>query len=82
MAYELRDGQGTLFRVTEKKLDTSPDFEGRLHLKGEMWRIAGWTKTSGSGKKWLSLNVSPPRPAEPVRAPSGNAGQPDDDVPF
>ena len=84
MAFTLKEGQGSFFRVEEKKNDNGPDYEGKLVLEGKEWRMAGWVKTSGAGRKWLSLNVSPPRPAtaEPVRAPAGNAGQPDDDVPF
>jgi len=82
MAYEMREGQGSFFRVEQKKNDNGPDYEGKLVLEGKEWRMAGWVKTSGAGKKWLSLKVEPPRQAEPVRAPAGNAGQPDDDVPF
>ena len=82
MAYEMREGQGSFFRVEQKKNDNGPDYEGKLVLDGREWRMAGWVKTSGAGKKWLSLKVEPPRQAEPVRAPAGNAGQPDDDVPF
>ena len=82
MAFTLKEGQGSFFRVEEKKNDNGPDYEGKLVLEGKEWRMAGWVKTTGAGKKWLSLKVEPPRQAEPVRAPAGNAGQPDDDVPF
>lgn len=82
MGYELKNGQGSFFRVEEKKTPGSPDYEGRLQLEDREWRVAGWIKVTGAGRKWLSLKVEPPRQAEPVRAPAGNAGQPDDDVPF
>jgi len=70
MAYEMKDGQGGLFRNKKKTNEQSPDMNGDLKLDGKMYRIAGWTKTTQNGDKWLSLNIQPkedrPAPDQPM----------------
>ena len=75
MAFELKDGQGTLHRVEEKKNEQGPDYEGKLLVDGKQYRVAGWIKTTSAGKKWLSLKAEVPRAKlEEPRKP-----QPDND---
>ena len=57
MAYEQREGQGSLWRTKEKKKDTSPDYTGSALFKGETVRLAGWIKTTQNGKTFLSLSL-------------------------
>lgn len=57
MAYELKDGQGALFRNDRKKTDTHPDWQGSIKLPGgaEVW-ISGWIK-SGRNGEFISLSL-------------------------
>jgi uncharacterized protein (DUF736 family) len=79
--FTLKDGQGTLHRVDEKKNERGPDYEGRLMIGEQEYRIAGWIKTTSAGKKWLSLNAEVPR-AKETPAPNQQQINPDDDIPF
>lgn len=86
MAFELKDGQGTLFR-NNKKVDGSmqPDYRGELSMNGVLCEIAGWIKEGQKGK-WMSLSVKPKEaPAEQptTRRATGEPGNaPDSDIPF
>jgi uncharacterized protein (DUF736 family) len=57
--------KGVLFREEERKSDRSPTHTGRVTVlddsTGELktFRVAGWTKESRSGKKFLSLALTP-----------------------
>jgi hypothetical protein len=98
MAYEERDGQGTLF-VNKRKQegDNKPDREGTCTIDGTKYRIAGWLKTpKNGGDKFLSLKIQPaddsthPRSGESsyqTKRPDAQPGddqrlEPDGDVPF
>lgn len=59
---------GALFRQEDKKSDKHPDYTGKLDVEGADFRLAGWVKTSKSGKKFLSLKVSEPREQNEVIA--------------
>lgn len=61
MAYEMREGQGSLF-VNKKKTpgDNLPDRKGDFLLNGVVYEIAGWLRTpKNGGDQFLSLKVSP-----------------------
>lgn len=81
MAYEMREGSGSLFRA-DKKSESAPDYEGKVMLAEREWRIAGWLKTTPGGKKWMSLRVEPPRTKESTPAPAQKQIDPDEDIPF
>ncbi len=58
MAYELRVGQGQLFRARSKKTERSPDMTGKLMLpNGVVVWVSGWTKETAAGEKWISLQL-------------------------
>jgi hypothetical protein len=58
MAFELRNGSGSLFRNNEKKNASAPDYTGTLKdHAGKSWRLAGWLKDSSKGK-FLSISMS------------------------
>ena len=83
MAYEQREGQGSLFRVEEdKKVERGPEYEGTLMVGGVTYRVAGWVKTSSAGKKWLSLKAEVPRAKLETPAPRQQQINPDADIPF
>ena len=61
MAYELRVGQGQLFRARSKKTDRSPDMTGKLMLpNGVLVYVSGWKKVTAAGEEWISLQLGNP----------------------
>lgn len=60
MAFEHKEGQGTLFK-NEKQNDRQPDFKGTINIGGVTYEIAAWEKTSQRGGTFLSLQASLPR---------------------
>ena len=91
MAYELRDGSGSLFRNEKKQPgERTPDYRGDAMVNGARVEIAAWVKESATGKKFLSLKFSEPREqteaprAAPAARPSPRPHNPtpDTDIPF
>ena len=60
MAYELKEGQGTLFK-NEKQNDRQPDLKGTILIGGKTYEVAAWEKTSKRGDVFLSLRASLPK---------------------
>ena len=61
MAYELRVGQGQLFRARSKKTERSPDMSGKLMLpNGVLVYVSGWRKQTQAGEEWISLQLGNP----------------------
>lgn len=60
MAYEHKEGQGSLFR-NEKQNDRQPDYKGTIVIAGKTYEIAAWERTSQRGTSYLSLQASEPR---------------------
>lgn len=60
MAYEHKDGQGSMFR-NEKQNDRQPDYKGTIVIGGTTYEIAGWERTSQRGSSYISLQASLPR---------------------
>lgn len=58
MAFELKDGQGTLFKNDKDGNEARPDYRGEANIGGEIYRVAGWLKQGKNGK-WMSLSISP-----------------------
>ena len=71
--------KGVLFRETEKKTEKHPDMTGEINVDGVEFRLAGWTRESKNGKKFLSLAVTPKQKQE--SAPQADADF-DDSIPF
>lgn len=59
MAYDLRDGQGTLFINKSKKKETQPDLEGKISINGVVFRLAAWRRLGKSGDPWFSIQAAP-----------------------
>lgn len=57
MAFELNEGQGSLFGNNKKTKDTQPDWKGSIKIGGKVYRIAGWTRQGKSGEPFYSLQV-------------------------
>src|SRR5688572_13897436 len=50
MAYELRDGQGSLFRNDRREKDTQPHARGEALIGGVLYEVSAWTKEGKKGK--------------------------------
>lgn len=94
MAYEMRAGQGSLFKNDKKTTESQPNLKGRVMLpNGEVRWVSGWTKRTAAGEAWISLSVgelcqvqggggySPAPYAEPAQ-PRAAVPDTDDDIPF
>ena len=74
MAYEHREGSGSLFTNHKKEEGSSqPDYRGDAMVGGVLVGIAGWKKQSGSGQTFLSLNIKPKQEREGQKAPEQRA---------
>ena len=84
MAYELRDGQGQLWKNKYKTADNHPNARGELMLDGVLYEVSAWTKKTKAGEPWQSLQVKRKEPrAEPAWG-SDRKAEPgfDDDLAF
>lgn len=57
MAFELKEGQGSLFKNDKKGNEKAPDYTGNVLVGGEKKRLAAWVKEGKSGK-FLSVQMS------------------------
>jgi hypothetical protein len=89
MAYERRDGDGSLFKNTPERMagkkEGYPPYSGTILIDGKEYWLDGWIKETAKGK-FFSLRAKPkdagatPR-QEPRQAPAqGNFD--DDRIPF
>jgi uncharacterized protein (DUF736 family) len=96
MAFELREGQGSLFKETLKKSEKAPDWRGTVKINGVDMELAAWDKLSRNGDHFLSVQISERRQKTEVskqtvaeineRVQQGRAGNfaddLDDSIPF
>ena len=93
MAYEMRPGQGSLFRNEKKTTDKHPSLKGKVMLpNGEVRWVSGWTKKTAAGDTWVSLAIGDlvqqqggGMVLDDHNQAKGNGYQPqggDDDIPF
>ncbi|MDD6772714.1 MAG: hypothetical protein PUD85_02015 [Bacteroidales bacterium] len=59
MAYQMKEGQGSLFK-NEKQNDRQPDLKGSVMIKGVLYELAGWYRTSQNGRQYISLQAAEP----------------------
>ena len=83
MAYEMRAGQGSLFKNDKKTSESHPNLKGKVMLpNGEVRWVSGWTNTTSAGEKWINLSIG-----ELVQGGGQAQAKPavvesDDDIPF
>jgi hypothetical protein len=59
MAFELKDGQGSLFRNNRKEQESHPDHTGTIKVAGVEYWLNGWVRETKNGQKYFSLSVKP-----------------------
>ena len=82
MAYEQKDGQGSLFKNDKKDTEQQPDYRGSITIGGREYWLSAWIKSSKAGQKYMSLSA---QPKEQRNAPSsGKTLHPgfDQEIPF
>lgn len=60
MPYDTKN-TGVLFVKKERKSEKQPNFQGKININGKDFDLAGWTKVSKTGDKFISLKVEEPR---------------------
>lgn len=87
MAYEHKDGHGSLFQNDKGGVDTRPDYRGDFMLDGQLYEMAGWKKQGAKGP-FLSLAIKPKEqrqdtpPAGGNTKPGGTWPDDGDSIPF
>lgn len=89
MAYELREGQGSLFRNERRDNDRAPHARGEALIGGVLYEIAAWTKEGRKGK-FQSLSIKPkearqehkPEPRQRSYAEESGGMYDDSEAPF
>lgn len=84
MAYEHREGQGSLFK-NDKKNERQPDFKGTIMIKGVLYNISAWSRTSQNGREYISLQAEEKtegdRPSYQAPSPAPYQAPVEDDLP-
>lgn len=81
MAYELKPGQGTIFKNSKKEKENQPEYKGEIMTpSGEKLEIALWVKEGQKGK-FFSAAIKPPYKKDETNN-SPEEITPDDNLPF
>lgn len=79
MAYEPKEGSGSLFKNDRKVSDNHPDYTGSIMLNGKEHYLSAWVKEGKKGK-FFSVSVGKVKEIKTFK-PAGSDEMPDD-VPF
>lgn len=79
MSFELKDGQGNLFKNDKGDNAKRPDYRGELRAGGKTYKLSAWIKDGAKGK-FMSINAQPLDAAKPATATP--ADDPGDAIPF
>lgn len=86
--YQMRAGQGSLFKNKKKTSEKSPSLTGKVMLpNGEVRWISGWSKKTEAGEAWVSISIGDlvQQQMSQHSVDKGNGYQKqgdDDDIPF
>lgn len=80
--------RGVLFKNDKKSHENQPDYTGNLNVQGVEFYLSAWLKTAESGRKYMSLAVTPrddkqPKKRDKFEAVKAGSNRDDlSDVPF
>lgn len=78
MAYQLKEGQGSLFKNERKEKDTHPTHKGEILIDGKLYWLSAWVKEGKKGR-FFSLSAKAKEERSQAAPVSADAS---DDVPF
>lgn len=83
MAFELKEGSGSLFKNDRKEKDSHPDYRGEILIDGQLYWINAWVRDGKRGK-FFSLSARPKDAKAPDVLPkvTGGVAAMDEDLPF
>jgi hypothetical protein len=86
MAYEPKEGSGSLFKNDRKEKDTHPDYAGSIMVNGKEHWLSGWIKEGKNGK-FFSIAIGKEKVPKDNFKAAGSDELPkntiqDDDIPF
>ena len=81
MAWEPKEGSGSLFQNDKKGNEKAPGWRGDIMLDGTLYELAGWVKTTAKGDKFLSLSGKVKEERQKDK-PQGGMEDMDSDLPF
>ena len=86
MAYEMKEGAGSLFKNSRKTSESHPDFTGSIMINGKEHWLSAWVKEGAKGK-FFSVSIGKEKlPMGFKEAGSSEMPKPsiidDDSVPF
>jgi hypothetical protein len=90
MPFELKEGQGSLFKNDKRETDKHPNAKGSCLIDGKEYWVSAWTKEGAKGK-WQSLSFTPkdkqqaqPKQERPKEKPLNIPGMEgfESDIPF
>jgi hypothetical protein len=79
MAYEQKEGQGSLFKNERKEKETHPDYRGDCTIGGKKYWVSGWIKKGKNGS-FMSLAIQEKEDKQGRQKPGKQ--QEDEDIPF
>jgi uncharacterized protein (DUF736 family) len=59
MAYDQREGQGSLFKNEDRETEQHPHYRGSITIGGQQYWLSAWLKEGKNGKKFMSLSAQP-----------------------
>jgi hypothetical protein len=83
MTYQLREGQGVLFKNDKGGISKRRDRRGEINVGGRIYRLSGWLRKDRNGNPWLSLQADPIEkelPTEPAAAKPASDKRDDADI--
>jgi hypothetical protein len=85
MAFEHKEGQGSLFKNDKRtEMNNQPHAKGDALIGGVVYTISAWTKDGAKGR-FQSLKIEPKQPRQEAPPQEGYAGPDDikdDEIPF
>lgn len=89
MAFELREGQGSLFKNEKRDKDSQPNMRGDALIGGVVYEISAWTKEGKKGR-FQSLQFKPKEARRETPKPARERDDPrtyghddiDEEIPF
>jgi len=83
MAYEMKPGQGSLFKNDKKTTEQHPEYKGSAMLLDgtEVW-LSAWVKRPDGKPAFMSISIQPKQEQQPAKVETVKAEVVSDDLPF